>query len=144
MKIHDHILGIKPMRLYRINYQNLNKNRIAEINKKNNKNSSKYFPYILDGSDGNRDNYFDREDYYVGGDKQYLKFRLDHSMPIQSLFKTMYRKEDKYVVERSVGGKKYSYKNMWMLSRNEKLLFPFDKMVKEQEQEPEPLRLKKL
>ena len=34
LKIHDEILGIKPLRLYRINYQSLNKNRIAEMKKK--------------------------------------------------------------------------------------------------------------
>ena len=60
MKIHDQILGIKPLKLYRINYQHINKTKIAEINKKN-KTSYKYFPYIFESADSQRDNYFERD-----------------------------------------------------------------------------------
>ena len=48
-------------------------------------------------------------------------------------------------MERSAGGRKYSYKNIWMLNKNERIPFHLDKLLKgEENKEHEPLRLKKL
>ena len=68
-----------------------------------------------------RNNYFD---YHEGDeDKHHFKYRLDHSMPVESLLQTLTKQDDNHIIDDRTQAKidkykKYSYKNMWILNKN--------------------------